>query len=210
MTLTDAGAAAAQDAEFQSRMRQLEGLLRDVDSIPDAAARAKTGQVIQGLMEFHGAGLSTILRHLADAGAAGQSILDALAQDDLVGSLLLLYDLHPLDLEARVGLALDKVRPYLASHGGSVTLLRVTPDGEVHLRMEGSCHGCPSSAATLKSTIEEAIVEKAPDVTAIRVEGDTASHASGGANGFVPVESLTRGNGKSPQAKQGATAHASS
>jgi Fe-S cluster biogenesis protein NfuA len=207
MTLTDAG-SAAQDAEFQSRMRQLEGLLRDVDSIPDAAARTKTGQVIQGLMEFHGAGLSTILRHLADAGAAGQSILDALARDDLVGSLLLLYDLHPLDLEARVGLALDKVRPYLASHGGSVSLLRVTQDGEVHLRMEGSCHGCPSSAATLKSTIEEAIVEKAPDVTAIRVEGDTASHASGGANGFVPVENLTRGNGKSPQAKQGATAHA--
>jgi Fe-S cluster biogenesis protein NfuA len=207
MTLTDAG-SAAQDAEFQSRMRQLEGLLRDVDSIPDAAARTKTGQVIQGLMEFHGAGLSTILRHLADAGAAGQSILDALARDDLVGSLLLLYDLHPLDLEARVGLALDKVRPYLASHGGSVSLLRVTPDGQVHLRMDGSCHGCPSSAATLKSTIEEAILEKAPDVTAIRVEGDTASHASGGANGFVPVENLTRGNGKSPQAKQGATAHA--
>jgi Fe-S cluster biogenesis protein NfuA len=209
MTLTDAG-SAAQDAEFQSRMRQLEGLLRDVDSIPDAAARTKTGQVIQGLMEFHGAGLSTILRHLADAGAAGQSILDALARDDLVGSLLLLYDLHPLDLEARVGLALDKVRPYLASHGGSVTLLRVTPDGEVHLRMEGSCHGCPSSAATLKSTIEEAIVEKAPDVTAIHVEGDTASHASSGASGFVPIESLTRGNGKAPHATQGVTAHASS
>src|SRR5690348_10956868 len=138
MTVTEPGAAtAALDAEFQGRMRQLDGLIRDVDTIPEAVVRAKTGQIIQGLMEFHGAGLATILRHLADAGSVGQSILDTLIQDDLVGSLLLLYDLHPLDLEARVGLALDKVRPYLASHGGSVTLLRVTPDGEVHLRMEG-------------------------------------------------------------------------
>ena len=44
-------------------------------------------------------------------------------------------------------------------------------DGVVRLRMQGSCHGCPSSAMTLKNAIEEAIYAAVPDVTAIEVEG---------------------------------------
>ena len=44
-------------------------------------------------------------------------------------------------------------------------------DGVVRLRMQGSCHGCPSSAMTLKNAIEEAIYATAPDVAAIEVEG---------------------------------------
>ncbi len=43
--------------------------------------------------------------------------------------------------------------------------------GVVRLRMQGSCHGCPSSALTLKNAIEEAIYAAAPDVAAIEVEG---------------------------------------
>jgi Fe-S cluster biogenesis protein NfuA len=98
------------------------------------------------------------------------AIVDDLAKDDLVGSLLVLYGLHPLDLETRVGSALEKVRPLLRSHGGNVELLALT-DSVVHLRMVGSCHGCPSSAQTLKTAIEEAIYEMAPDVARIEVEG---------------------------------------
>ena len=87
-----------------------------------------------------------------------------------MASLLLLHGLHPLDLEARVRQALEQVRPYLRTHGGDVELLGVD-DGVVRLRMQGSCHGCPSSAVTLKHTIEEAIYDAAPDVAAIEVEG---------------------------------------
>ena len=76
-----------------------------------------------------------------------------------MGGLLLLHGLHPLDLEARVRQALDKVRPYLRSHGGNVELLGVD-EGVVRLRLEGSCHGCPSSAATMRQTIEEAILRQ--------------------------------------------------
>jgi len=36
--------------------------------------------------------------------------------------------------------------------------------------LQGSCHGCPSSAVTLKQTIESAIWEKAPDAVAIEVK----------------------------------------
>jgi Fe-S cluster biogenesis protein NfuA len=37
--------------------------------------------------------------------------------------------------------------------------------------MQGSCKGCPSSAITIKTAIETAIYEAAPDVSAMVVEG---------------------------------------
>jgi Fe-S cluster biogenesis protein NfuA len=107
---------------------------------------------------------------LARTGESGQASLAAFAADGLIGSLLLLHGLHPVDLETRVRLALDKVRPYLRSHGGNVELLDIA-DGAVRLRIQGSCHACPPSAQALQQAIEEALYEVAPDVTALEVEG---------------------------------------
>jgi Fe-S cluster biogenesis protein NfuA len=161
----------AEERALRERIRRLEHLIQEVDHYKDPEARTHTRQIVQALMDLHGAGLEKILERLAATGEAGLGLIDSLAQDDLVASLLLLYSLHPLDLETRVRQALEKVRPYLASHGGNVELLGVA-DGIVRLRLQGSCHGCPSSALTLKQTIEEAICEKAPDATSIEVEGE--------------------------------------
>ena len=106
------------------------------------------------------------------AGEPGRAIINTFTHDHLVNSLLLLYGLHPLDLQLRVLQALEKVRPYLNSHGGNVELLGVIEDeGIVRLRLQGNCKSCPSSAMTLKLAIEEAIYEAAPDVIMIETEG---------------------------------------
>ncbi len=89
----------------------------------------------------------------------------------MVGNLLVLHDLHPDDVLTRVQAALDRVRPYLGSHAGGVSLLGVDADGVAHLRLEGSCDGCASSALTVKSAIEDAILVAAPDVVAVEAEG---------------------------------------
>jgi Fe-S cluster biogenesis protein NfuA/nitrite reductase/ring-hydroxylating ferredoxin subunit len=91
----------------------------------------------------------------------------------LVESLLVLHDLHPLDVDTRIQRALDGVRPYLGSHAGGVEYLGVTDDGVAHLRLEGSCHGCPSSTVTVRLAIQGAIEEAAPEVTDVVVEGVT-------------------------------------
>ncbi len=171
------------------RLGQLESLLQRVDDFPDPASREQTRQIVQTLLEFHGVALVKILDRLEQGGQAGKAMLDALADDELVSGLLLLHGLHPLDFDARVRRALDKVRPYLASHGGHVELVSVTQDGAIRLRLEGSCHGCPSSRVTLKQTIEEAIYAAAPDVTAIAVEG-AVEEAPAVADGFVPLTSV--------------------
>ncbi len=98
------------------------------------------------------------------------SAREACVRDEIVGGLLLLHGLHPLDLETRVCQALDQVRPFLRSHGGNVELLSLS-DGVIRLRLQGNCHGCPSSAVTMKQTIEQAIMTHAPDAIALHVEG---------------------------------------
>jgi len=167
-------------------MQRLDALIQEVERFTDPAARAHTRAIVQAVLELHGTGLERALEHVRESGETGQRIIDTLAEDELVGGLLLLYGLHPLDLETRVRQALDQVRPYLRSHGGNVELLSVG-GSIIRLRMQGSCQSCPSSALTLRGAIEEAINERAPDATAIVVEGVEERPAEGSAT-FVPVE----------------------
>jgi Fe-S cluster biogenesis protein NfuA len=103
--------------------------------------------------------------------AGSSETLDKMLADNLVESLLIVHDLHPLDTAARVRQALDKVRPYLGSHAGGVDFLGIDEGGVVHLRLEGSCDGCPSSTVTVRTAIERAIEDLAPETTGLQVEG---------------------------------------
>ncbi len=154
--------------DVQQRLQKIEQLVHTIEASADPHVRSSAVELMQSLMELHGAGIERMMEIAFDCG--GEEIIDRFADNDLTASLLLLYGLHPLDLETRVMQALDKVRPYLQSHGGNVGLLGVT-DGLVQLKLQGSCSGCSSSAATLKQTIEEAIYEAAPDVVGLEVEG---------------------------------------
>ncbi|HTT00217.1 MAG TPA: NifU family protein [Streptosporangiaceae bacterium] len=130
-------------------------------------------ELVRLLVGLYGDGLSHIVAALAEQGAPGLEMLDRLTEDPLVESLLLLHDLHPLDVDARVQRALDRVRPYLGSHAGGVEYLGVR-DGVARLRLEGSCHGCPSSTVTVQLAITGAVQDAAPEVTDVVVEGMTA------------------------------------
>jgi Fe-S cluster biogenesis protein NfuA/nitrite reductase/ring-hydroxylating ferredoxin subunit len=101
-------------------------------------------------------------------------IVEQLVADPLVASLLLVHDLHPVDVDTRIQRALDDVRPYLGSHAGGVEYLGVDDDGVVRLKLEGSCHGCPSSTVTVRLAIEKAIEEAAPETVRVEVAGVVA------------------------------------
>ena len=158
-----------RDAEARDRVAKLEALLEEVESLDDPAAREKATEVVRALVELYGAGLERIVSYLAERDGDGD-LAQAMSGDELVSHLLLLHDLHPVPLEARVRGALEEVRPYLESHGGDVELVGVE-DAVVRLRMEGSCSGCPSSTATLELAIEDAIRKAAPEIDEIEAEG---------------------------------------
>jgi Fe-S cluster biogenesis protein NfuA len=181
---------ASSDRQLHEKMHELDRLIAEFEEQADPAARAAMSRIVQTLLEFHGAGLRRILDRLASQGTSGEELIQALGADGLVASLLVLHDLHPVDVTTRLQLALEEVRPYLASHGGHVELLSVSPEGVVHLRLEGSCHGCPSSRITLQTTIEQKIYSAAPEVTSIVVDGLVDPPPPAKPDGFVPVDRL--------------------
>jgi len=186
----------ANDPGFRARIGRIESLIDAVEQLPDPAAQTLAREIVQRLLEFHGAALANLVGVVVAAGPPGHAILDSIAHDELAGYLLLLHGLHPDDLEARVAQALDRVRPQLQAHGGSVELLGVA-DRVVRLRMQGSCQGCPSSAATLRQTIEAAVFDAAPDVASLDVEG-LAAPASLSSLPIITLEPAPAGaNGRS-------------
>jgi Fe-S cluster biogenesis protein NfuA len=162
-----------EEKEFQQRIQKIEVLVHKIENLTDAEARTNALELFQLVMDLHGAGVERMMNTIYEAGEPGQAIIDKLGRDDLVGSLLLLYGLHPLDLESRVMQALEKLRPDLRLHGAQIELLGIY-DGVVRLRLDRSATGCGSSAQTLRAAVEEAIYGAAPDMTALQVEDGLA------------------------------------
>jgi len=172
------------DAQWRSAGDRIQTLL-DATSGGGAVARERAEQLVREVVEFYGAGLSRILAVVGDRADPG--MLDRLAAHDLVASLLLVHGLHPHDVRRRISDALDRVRPYLGSHGGDVHLLDIVGD-TVQLQFAGSCKSCPSSAVTLELTVEDAIRTAAPEVSSIEVVAPEAAAAK--QTTVIPAESL--------------------
>ena len=145
---------------------RVEALLAQLRTDPRPADVAE--DIVRCLIDLYGAGLARI------AELVGPDTLRELADDPLVESLLLVHDLHPLDPDARVQRALDRVRPYLGSHAGGVRYLGIDADGVVRLELEGTCHGCPSSTVTVQHAIEQAVRDAVPEASGIHVAGVAA------------------------------------
>jgi Fe-S cluster biogenesis protein NfuA/nitrite reductase/ring-hydroxylating ferredoxin subunit len=172
------------DAQWRSAGDRIQTLL-DATAAGGTAARERAEQLVREVVELYGAGMSRILAAVGDQ--ADPALLDRLLADDLVASLLLVHGLHPHDVHRRVSDALDRVRPYLGSHGGDVHLLDIVGD-TVQLQFAGSCKSCPSSAVTLELAVEDAIRAAAPEISSIEVV--TPEAESGKPATVIPAESL--------------------
>jgi hypothetical protein len=136
-------------------VKRIEALL---DEMPEA------GELVHLLMHLYGAGLSRIVELLDEAHAT--SILECLADDKLVASLLLLHGLHPVDAETRLRRALQRVERRLESQ--RIVLSGIT-GGVARIRIEHNGGGSPTPS--LAAAIEQAVVDFAPDLSGIEIEG---------------------------------------
>ena len=176
---TECVSSSERDAQPDSRdmAKRLQELIEQIQNQPNPAARALLQECLQSLLAFYGEGLSRILAHVQDSGAEGQSTLQQLLHDRAVSSLLLIHGLHPIALEARLREALEKVRPYMQSHGGNIELLSLEDD-VARVRLEGTCRSCPSSAITLELAVRRAVEEACPDLLGFEVIGSAPSEIS--------------------------------
>jgi Fe-S cluster biogenesis protein NfuA/nitrite reductase/ring-hydroxylating ferredoxin subunit len=162
--------AANPDCDINAYGERLQKLLAEVEALPYPGARELIQDCMESVLGFYGAGLKRILQVVSEDGPEGRKVFRDLIRDDVVKGLLLVHDLHPLNLEARLLEALDKVRPYLKSHGGNVELISLE-NNVARLRLQGTCHSCASSSVTLELAIRHAIEQACPDLAHFEVEG---------------------------------------
>jgi Fe-S cluster biogenesis protein NfuA len=175
----------ANDEEFQEQIRQLGKLVAQFDELPDSAAKSASRELVQLLMDVHGTGLERAMEIVYDAGNIAPGIIDKLGQDPIVGNLLLLYSLHPDELETRVQRAVERMRPRLRKLSCTVELEHVH-ESSVRVRLTTSGHSCGSSAGDIRSIVEDGMYEFAPDVTSLEIAGLEETAPAG----FVALESL--------------------
>ena len=186
--------------EFQRRLQKIEGLVGKIEATADPSLRTMVQELVQLVMELHGAGVERMLKLIREAGGEGESVIEKLGRDELVASILVLYGLHPAGLEERVAQALKEARRRLRAHEGEVELLSIQ-DGAVRLRLRANGHGCGSTAQALKEIVEESVYETAPDIAALVIED------AGEKQGFVPLERL-QGMAPAPPLSNGLAAMA--
>ncbi|MBL8698626.1 MAG: NifU family protein [Alphaproteobacteria bacterium] len=104
--------------------------------------------VLGAIMEHFTAGRPIMLETAAGAAAAADG-----EDDEIVAQIKELLD--------------TRVRPAVAQDGGDI-VFHSFQEGVVYLHMQGSCSGCPSSTATLKSGIENMLRHYVPEVVEVR------------------------------------------
>jgi len=156
---------------------QISQLVEQVRALPDTRARDTAIQLAQAILDLHSEALARLLALLPFE--ADSQLIERLADDPKIGGVLLLHDLHPLDLAARVRKALDS--PTLRNAAQKIEMLS-TEEGVVRVRVEHGHH--------VRAALEQLIWEAAPDARQVIVEGDDQPARSE----FVPIQQLLAGS----------------
>ena len=72
-----------------------------------------------------------------------------------------------MSLHDRVEQALDTIRPYLEKDGGDVSIVEITDDMVVKLKLLGACASCSMSIMTFKAGLEQAIKKAVPEIVSV-------------------------------------------
>ncbi|MEW2399393.1 NifU family protein [Streptomyces sp. NPDC046862] len=158
------------DAYARGQVALAEERLSGLDTLPDGVAAARAAQTVETLVGLYGQCLGRITAHLAEH----PDLLARVADDELVGHLLLIHDLHPDPAETRVLQA-------LAALPGPPELVELS-EGAVRVRIQGG--GCGSAGT--EQAVRDAVAARAPEIEDVRIESGPAKGA------LIPVDALFR------------------
>jgi Fe-S cluster biogenesis protein NfuA len=105
--------------------------------------------------------LGAIMEHFLSGAPIVREGTDADGTDEF-------FDSRDAETVAQIKELLEtRVRPAVANDGGDITF-RGFKDGIVFVHMKGSCSGCPSSTATLKSGVQNLLRHFVPEVIEVQ------------------------------------------
>ena len=68
------------------------------------------------------------------------------------------------EIKEKVLLALDEIRPFLASDGGDISLESIKNEKIVYVKLHGACAGCSVNQMTLTTGVEMTIKKYVPQI----------------------------------------------
>ncbi|MEU6405114.1 NifU family protein [Streptomyces sp. NPDC046985] len=189
----DRPAVRLGDPDVEERLARIDALLAGLESAPGPAAPAL--EAVTLLTEVYGEALARVLEQ-ADAELAGR-----LAEDELLGHLMVLHAIHPESAERRAERAVERLRPAVREQGGDVEWAGVADAvARVRLSAGGGCgSGCGGGKPDFGEAVRAAVLAAAPELRDVEPVEDPAGQRS--APAFVPLDSLTRRPGNASGAQ---------
>ncbi|MER6423038.1 NifU family protein [Streptomyces sp. NPDC001137] len=167
------------DPAVEARLARLDQLLEELESAPGPAARPAV-ETVRLLTEVYGEALARVMDH------ADPQLAERLADDELLGHLMVLHAIHPEPVERRAARAVELLRPAVQERGGDVEWAGVDGAvGRVRLTAGGGCgSGCGGGTGDVTAAVREAVLAVAPELTEVEPVQTTAP-------AFVPLTTLT-------------------
>ncbi|MER5508110.1 NifU family protein [Streptomyces sp. NPDC002766] len=182
MAEAQAAAERLADPDVEARLARLDQLLEGIESAPGPTTRSAV-DAVRLLTEVYGEALARVMDH-----ADGQ-LAERLADDELLGHLLVLHAIHPEPVDRRAARAVERLRPAVRERGGDVEWAGA--EGEVgRVRLTAAGGGCGSGCGggggttDVTAAVREAVLAVAPELSAVEPEQVTPS-------AFVPLTTLT-------------------
>lgn len=166
----------SDDAHLQAEAADIERLLGELTALVSAPVRQRIDGLLRRIVDLYGAGLGRALQVARGAGADEGRLRELVCADELLGSLLVLHGLHPLDTHERVQRALVSVRRELDLPDDGLVLAGIEDD-VVHLQARGSIGGGAMSDRVAEGVIRRVLEAAAPEIATTRVEGLVQPHA---------------------------------
>jgi hypothetical protein len=192
------GDPSSEQADLRAAGDRIEVLLDQLASLPDRRAGQWAEELVRCLTDLYGVGLARMLAtSMHPEAPRGTDLLDLLAEDDLVASLLLVHDLHPLSLRHRVDQALSDLRTSFSE--GDVRLVNLDEEtSTIRLRIVAS-GSSPTEAAALERRVRDAVEAALPELEQVQIDRllpatpvrfSRRSQAGGGANSGSAPEAI--------------------
>ncbi|MFF4861341.1 NifU family protein [Streptomyces sp. NPDC001231] len=185
-TEQDARSGRLADPDVEARLARLDELLAGLESAPGPTVRSAL-EAVRLLTEVYGEALGRVLDR------ADGELTARLAEDELVGHLLVLHEIHPEPAERRAARAVERLRPAVRERGGDVEWMgleeqvarvRVTTGG-------GGCgSGCGGATDDVTGAVRAAVLAAAPELAAVEAVPGASERQT--APAFVPLETLAR------------------
>jgi hypothetical protein len=181
----------AEDADLQAVGDRIESLLDELRSSADGRVWMRIEELVRLLTELYGAGLARVV----ELAANDSQLLERMAADSLIGSLLVLHDLHPEDLEQRIVRALNSLDGTLGKASAQAHVAHLDADSrQVQVTVTVAGGGCGSTADAVRQTVADVLTDAVPDAdVVVRVESEPAPVSTPVRLGAKPARLGARG-----------------